>query len=236
MHYVPLTWPFFGLLWLLFATMVVMVQIGLLRYVFEALGVSRRYMLLLLAGCLLGSYVNIPVAQLPPEHIRSHEIFSVWGISYVVPVVRAWPGTVLAVNLGGAIIPVILSIYLIFKSGEFFNCFLATVMVTVVVHQMARPVPGIGIVVPTIIPPLITAAVALFLSRWHAPAVAYVAGSLGTLIGADLLNLKRVSGMGAPIASIGGAGKFDGIFLTGVAAMLLAGLIGGARHRAREES
>jgi uncharacterized membrane protein len=235
MHYVPLTWPFFGLLWLLFAMMVVLVQIGLLRFVFETLGVSRRYMLLLLVCCLLGSYVNIPVARLPPGHIRSGMIVRAFGISYVVPVVREWPGTVLAVNLGGAIIPVILSIYLIFKSGEFFNSFLAIALVTVVVHQMARPVPGIGIVVPTFIPPLITAAVALALSRRHAPAVAYVAGSIGTLVGADLLNLNRVGGMAAPIASIGGAGKFDGIFLTGIVAMLLAGIIGGFRHRAPME-
>ena len=232
MDYVPLTWPFLVLLWLLFGMMVVFVEIGLLRYAFETLGVSRRYMLLLLVGCLLGSYVNIPLARLPPEYIRSGEIVRFWGTSYVVPVVREWPGTVLAVNLGGAIIPVILSLYLILKSGEFFNSFLAIVLVTVVVHQMARPVPGIGIVVPTLIPPLITAAVALALSRRHAPAVAYVAGSIGTLVGADLLNLRHVGGMGAPIASIGGAGKFDGIFLTGIVAMLLAGIIGGYRHRA----
>ncbi len=235
MDYVPLTWPFLALLWFVFAMMVVLVEIGLLRYVFETLGVSRRYMLLLLVGCLLGSYVNIPVARLPPEYIRSGEIVSAFGISWVVPVLRASSGTVLAVNLGGAIIPVILSIYLIFKSGEFFNCFLAIVLVTFVVHQMARPVPGVGIVVPTFIPPLITAAVALMLSRRHAPAVAYVAGSIGTLVGADLLNLRRVTGMGAPIASIGGAGKFDGIFLTGIVAMLLAGIIGGFRHRAQAE-
>jgi uncharacterized membrane protein len=235
MHYVPLRWPFLGLLWLLMAMMVVLVQIGLLRYVFETLGVSRRYMLLLLVCCLLGSYVNIPVAKLPPRYIQSREVFRVFGSRYVVPVVREWSGTVLAVNLGGAIIPVILSIYLIFKSGEFFNSFLAIVVVTFVVHKMARAAPGIGIVVPTFIPPLITAAVALALSRQHAPAVAYVAGSIGTLIGADLLNLDRVGGMGAPIASIGGAGKFDGIFLTGIVAMLLAGVIGGFRHRAPVE-
>jgi uncharacterized membrane protein len=192
-------------------------------------------MLLLLVCCLLGSYVNIPVAKLPPEYIRSGEIVRVYGINHVVPVVREWPGTVLAVNLGGAIIPVILSMYLIFKSGEFFNSFLAIVLVTFVVHQMARPVPGVGIAVPTFIPPLITAVVALALSRRHAPALAYVAGSIGTLVGADLLNLKRVGGMGAPIASIGGAGKFDGIFLTGIVAMLLAGIIGGFRHRAPVE-
>jgi uncharacterized membrane protein len=236
MNYVPLTWAFFGLLWFVFAIIVVLAEIGLLRYVFETLGVSQRYMLLLLVCSLLGSYVNIPVATLPPEYIRSGEIVRVFGMSYVVPVVREWPGTVLAVNLGGAVIPVVLSIYLIFKSGEFFNCFLAVVMVSFLVHRMARPVPGVGIVVPTLIPPLVTAVIALLLSRRHAPAVAYVSGSIGTLVGADLLNLKRVIGMGAPIASIGGAGKFDGIFLTGIVAMLLAGIIGGYRHRASLES
>ena len=54
--------------------------------------------------------------------------------------------------------------------------------------------------------------------------LAYIAGGLGTLIGADLTNLDKVRGLGAPVASIGGAGTFDGIFLTGILAVLLAGL------------
>jgi uncharacterized membrane protein len=53
-------------------------------------------------------------------------------------------------------------------------------------------------------------------------AYAYIAGSLGTLIGADLLNLDKVRGLGAPVVSIGGAGTFDGIFLAGIVAVLLA--------------
>ena len=53
--------------------------------------------------------------------------------------------------------------------------------------------------------------------------IAYVSGSLGTLIGADLLNLHRIAYLGAPVASIGGAGTFDGVFLTGIVAILLAG-------------
>ena len=55
-------------------------------------------------------------------------------------------------------------------------------------------------------------------------AVAYVAGTLGTLTGADVLNLPRVRSLGAPVVSIGGAGTFDGVFLTGLAAVLLASL------------
>jgi uncharacterized membrane protein len=46
---------------------------------------------------------------------------------------------------------------------------------------------------------------------------------VGTLIGADLLNLDVVRGLGAPVASIDGAGTFDGIFLIGGMAVLLAG-------------
>jgi len=68
----------------------------------------------------------------------------------------------------------------------------------------------------------VAATTALLLSRKSAPALAYVTGSLGTLIGADLLNLDKIQGLGAPVASIGGAGTFDGIFLTGILAVLLA--------------
>ena len=59
-------------------------------------------------------------------------------------------------------------------------------------------------------------------------AVASVSGSLGTLIGADLLNLGRIQGLGAPVMSIGGAGTFDGIFLTGIMAVRLASFAGRA--------
>ena len=54
--------------------------------------------------------------------------------------------------------------------------------------------------------------------------IAYVSGVLGTLIGADLTNLDRIANLGAPVASIGGAGIFDGVFLTGIVAVLLARL------------
>ena len=52
-------------------------------------------------------------------------------------------------------------------------------------------------------------------------ALAYVSGVLGTLIGADLTNLGAIKKIGAPVASIGGAGTFDGVFLSGIIAVLL---------------
>jgi uncharacterized membrane protein len=181
----------------------------------------------LLLCSLLGSYINIPLFQLPPEQVVSGSSVSFFGVTYVVPVVENWPGTVIAVNLGGAVVPALLSLYLLAKQRLFLRGLAAILVVTACVHLMAYPVRGVGIAEPTFIPPLIASAIALLLSRESAPALAYIGGSLGTLIGADLLNLGRIQGLGAPVASIGGAGTFDGIFLTGILALLLASLLGG---------
>jgi hypothetical protein len=92
------------------------------------------------------------------------------------------------------------------------------------IHWMAYPVSGVGIAVPVFVPVVVTAIVAMLPSREDVAPLAYIAGSLGTLIGADFANLDKVRGLGAPVASIGGAGTFDGIFLTGILAVLLASL------------
>src|SRR5262249_59372698 len=86
----------------------------------------------------------------------------------------------------------------------------------------AESVRVVGIRVPMIAPPLIAAGVALILAFRRAPPLAYVAGSMGTLIGADLLNLTRVARIGAPAVSIGGAGTFGRGVLTGLIAGLTA--------------
>jgi uncharacterized membrane protein len=233
MFYSPLALIFLLAFWFLFALLIGLIQIGILQYVFESMGVSRRYLMALLLFSLLGSYVNIPIAHLPGEHVRTGQVIDFFGMQYVVPVVVNSPGTVLAVNVGGAVIPFILSMYLIVKNRLYGQSLIAVGLVAVVVHAMARPVPGVGIAVPIFIPPLVTAIVALGLRRWNPAPLAYVAGSMGTLIGADLLNLAKVRDLGAPVASIGGAGKFDGIFLTGVVAVLLTSIVSGARHSRR---
>jgi uncharacterized membrane protein len=230
MQYIPIGLPFFLAFWVLFGLLVLLIQIGILEYVFESMGVNRRYMFSLLVGCLLGSYINIPVAELPAEPVRAGQIVDFFGMQYVVPVVINRPGTVVAVNLGGAIIPFVLSMYLIIKHRLFVESVLGVGIVAVAVHLMAHTVPGVGIAVPLFIPPLITALVAVSISRWSAGPLAYISGSLGTLVGADLWNLGKLRGLGAPVASIGGAGKFDGIFLTGIVAVLLAGILRGHRR------
>lgn len=222
MHYFPLAWPFLLALALLFIVVVALIEFGILKYAYERMGIPPRHVFGVLLLSLLGSAVNIPVAQLPPEQMVSGRLVDFFGVQYVVPVVQESPGTVIAVNVGGALIPVILSLYLMMKNRLYVRSVLAVAVVALVTHQMAYPVRGVGISVPIFIPPLVAAVTALVLGWRRAAPLAYIAGSMGTLIGADLLNLGRIQGLGAPVASIGGAGTFDGVFLSGILAVLLS--------------
>ena len=226
LQYLPLALPHFSALALIFIFLVAWIEVQALRTAYLSMGLGRHAALLLLLASLAGSYLNIPVAHLPAQHIISGQEVWFFGMHYVIPTVIDQPGTVIAVNVGGAVIPGLLSAYLYVKDRLWMSAIIVTVVVAAVCHWLARPVPGLGIALPVFVPPLSAAAAALLLSRRHAAPLAYIGGSLGTLIGADLLNLGKVQGLGAPVASIGGAGTFDGIFLTGVLAVLIASIFG----------
>lgn len=236
MHYFPLAWPFILALAVIFLFLVALVELGVLKYAYERMGIPPRYVLAVLLLSLLGSAINIPVAQLAPEEMVSARLVDFFGLQYVVPVVKEWPGTVIAVNVGGALIPILLSIYLLVKNRMYVRSAVAVAVVTLVVYLLAVPVRGVGISVPIFVPPVVAALVALLLGWRRAAPLAYIAGSLGTLIGADLLNLGKVQGLGAPIASIGGAGTFDGVFITGILAVLLSSMFGGNPGEPRTEN
>lgn len=201
---------------------------------FTKLGFSWREALLILLLTLAGSFVNVPVRTLESRAAPAYDRYvAVYGRFYRIP--EPVQRTVLAVNVGGALIPLVISLYLLYDSvvisGGYLVMGLAlagVAVVTVVTKLVARPVPGLGIATPFFIPPLAALIAALVLSTFagEVPAaaviIAYVSGTLGTLIGADLLNLGHIAELGAPMASIGGAGTFDGIFLSGIIAALLA--------------
>ena len=226
MHYLPLTPALFSILVILVVGLVILIQLRILRYAYMRLGISPGAALLLLFGSLIGSYFNIPVGYLPGTLMRSGEIVDYFGMQYVVPLVVRSQGTVLAVNVGGAVIPTLMSAYLVLRYQLWLKAAIAFI-----IHTMATPVAGIGIAVPVFAPVVTTAILAFILSREYAAPLAYIGGSMGTLIGADLLNLDKISSLGAPVASIGGAGTFDGIFLTGILAVLLAGIASPPRPR-----
>ena len=149
--------------------------------------------MLLLFGSLIGSYFNIPITILPGPLVRSGQIVDFFGMQYVVPLVTSWPGTVLAVNVGGAVIPTIMSTYLVIRYQLWLKSAIAIAAIAFIIHSMATPVHGIGIAVPVFAPVVTTAILAFILSREYAAPLAYIGGSMGTLIGADLLNLDKIS-------------------------------------------
>ncbi|HEY4806532.1 MAG TPA: DUF1614 domain-containing protein [Roseiarcus sp.] len=225
MHYFPVGIGVATLFFAILLGLLVLIQIGLLGRVYAALGLDPGVATLVLFGSLIGSYINLPLVRLPEQRVVSREVVEVFGVPFLAPVTVDWPGTILAINVGGAVIPIMLSFYLLLRYDLWWLGAAATAIVAFVVHRMATPIPGVGISVPTFAPPLLAAGVALVLSRRLAAPIAYIGGSLGVLVGADLLNLGRLRSLGAPVASIGGAGTFDGIFLTGVIAVLLASLV-----------
>ena len=230
-HYLPLTPGFFSILLVLLAGLIFLIQLRILRYAYMKLGVGPGAALFLLFGSLIGSYFNLPIAVLPGKPVMAGQIIEFYGMQYVVPQVVSWPGTVLAVNVGGAVIPTMMSTYLVIRYQLWLKAAIATAVIAFVIHSMATPVAGIGIAVPVFAPVVTTAILAFILSREYAAPLAYVGGSMGTLIGADILNLDKITNLGAPVASIGGAGTFDGIFLTGILAVLLADITSPSRPR-----
>jgi len=204
--------------------------LGVAGTAFTRLGFSWGFALFLMAISLLGSGINIPIFRIHSSTpLLRNSCIQVFGVAYCIPVIdNIYESTLIAINLGGAVMPCLISLYLLYEFPEAVNfAVVAVIFVSILMYKIARPVKGLGIVTPALLPPLVAAIVTLVMTTFlSAPneykfIIAYIGGTLGTLIGADLLNLNKVRDLGAPVASIGGAGTFDGIFLVGLLAVLL---------------
>jgi uncharacterized membrane protein len=221
--------PFLALYAIVFffvlAFLFILVEIHVINYAFVSLGLPPELAFTALLVSLVGSYINIPITRVAAGQPHPAEIVRSFGVRYRVPTRYVTGSTILAVNVGGAVVPVLISIYLLMQMPAIVvPALIGVAIVTAIVHRFAMPVPGMGIATPMLIPPIVAALCGYFLgsSEHHRDAVAFISGVIGTLIGADLLNLRNLRDLGAPVASIGGAGTFDGIFLTGIVAVLLA--------------
>jgi uncharacterized membrane protein len=200
-----------------------LVQFGVFALAFSRLGIPPEHLFSLLFLSIAGSMINIPIRRIALEsEPEEWELVSFFGMRFRPPAWSPRREMILAVNVGGALIPTCLSVYLLAHGANPIRMLIALAIVTYIVYKMARTVPGVGIATPMFIPPIAAAVVSLLINNEWAPATAYVAGTLGTLIGADILHLDKLRHLNAPVASIGGAGTFDGIFLTGILAVLLA--------------
>jgi uncharacterized membrane protein len=185
---------------------------------FENLGISPEATLLILFFILTGSLINIPLTKKKLTLVRESRFFGFFSR----PRIEA---NYLAINLGGAIIPALLSIYFLFlafiRGFGLTPILVAIFLMTIISKVFSRVVPGRGIVIPPLIPPLFSAFFALILVPGFKAPTAFISGVLGTLIGADILNLYKIRHYRGYL-SIGGAGVFDGIFLVGVVSALIS--------------
>jgi len=207
-----------------FMLVVTTVFLELTGAAFMELGLGRIGAALVIGGSLLGSFINIPILRIDTEvYEPAEEYVRAFGKLYRVRRVETGGTTVLAINVGGALIPSLVSVYLLLRYPMLLpQAMLGIAVVSVVAHVVARPTRGVGVVMPAFIGPVTAAVVALFVPSSVPYVIAYVSGVLGTLIGADLTHLASISKLGAGVASIGGAGTFDGVFLSGILAVLLA--------------
>ena len=206
----------FAILLLVLIVALGLLFVGVLGVAFREVGFNIETVALILVGTFLGSFINIPLLKLKAcVPIVREETASFFGVIYRIPRMEYGETvTMLAVNVGGALIPSAVSIYLLLKAPQtaLVYCFLGVVVVALITRAIARPVKGVGIVTPALVSPIAAALLGIFLPSGAPRIVAYVSGVIGTLVGADLSNLKNIPKLGAPMASIGGAGTFDGVF------------------------
>jgi uncharacterized membrane protein len=219
MFFLPIALLIFLFFILFLPVLLILVYFHIVTLGFERLGISSSATIFLLLLILIGSAVNIPLTKRKLVCLTRPRFFGLFR----APRVEVQG---IAINLGGGILPILLSFYflfLIWKSGfELKPVLIVTFLMIILSKFLSRAIPGVGISLPAFIPPIFSAIFALILAPSFAAPTAFIAGVLGTLIGADILNLRKFQKYGGYL-SIGGAGVFDGIFLVGIASALLAG-------------
>ena len=200
--------------------------LGIIGGALKSLGFSGWEIFFLILASVIGSFINIPVTRIAGVRNREYPFRDHFGRIYAT----------VAVNVGGAVIPLLVVLYLVYyvlSSPAVFPTPFAVIfggcagilLVAGITHSVAKVVPGMGVATPIFIPPLCALICGLLFSFGDplaAPPIAFASGTMGTLIGADLLNWRHLDKIGAPMVSIGGAGTFDGIFLSGILAAFLA--------------
>ena len=217
--------------YLIMGVLVFLTATGYFATLFSQYGVPYAIAGFLAFNVSLLSLALSPVNVVVKERVRKVavpevDVVYVLGIPYYIPRIRVMEDkSVTAVNLGGAVIPVLISLALLgvltSRLAEFLIVLAGTTLVS---YVSAKPVRGVGIVMSPLIPPLASLVASLVLFAGHydlIPAVAYAASVLGSLIGADLLHLRELEETNPPVLSIGGAGTFDGIFMSGLLSLFL---------------
>lgn len=192
------------------------------------LGLGPVSSLVVALGIFLGGAVNIPVARIEQTELVEYRPTQILGLDRLLArPMRRQSYTTLAVNLGGCLVPTALAGYQIGRlvlqapAPALLALGAALILNVGLCYYFAVPVAGKGIALQPLIPAGAAALSGLILAPAWAPPIAFSAGVLGPLLGADLLHLDDIAEIGTGMASIGGAGTFDGVVLSGLVATVL---------------
>ncbi|MEO0852542.1 MAG: DUF1614 domain-containing protein [Cyanobacteria bacterium J06648_11] len=222
MIYLPGSLLLFLLLLLLLPFLGLALAVDIVQTAAGKLGFSPGMGLALLLAIIIGSTVNIPLYSVQSTVPIADDFVTYFMRQYRgLPLHRVRAQTVIALNVGGGLIPVVLAVYQVFQAS-LGAIAIVTIAVTIASYFAAQVVPGIGIQMNPLVSPLVAVVVASLVAATAAAPVAFAGGVFGTLIGADLLHLREIETRTAGVLSIGGAGVFDGIALCGLLALLLS--------------
>lgn len=194
----------------------VIVYLGLAHRALDRMRLSDQGALVAIGAIILGSFINIPIPFAPFKT---------------------------SINVGGALVPVGLAIYLLARAGsrvEWVRALAATAVTAAAVYVIGslvnsgstvEPAGRFAIIDAIYLYPLVGGLVAYLIGRSRRSA--FIAATLGVLL-VDIAHYFWLVGSGAPsnyTVSIGGAGAFDTIVLAGIVGVLLAEVIGETRER-----
>lgn len=192
-----------------------LVFFGVAQRALDRMRLSDKGALAVILAIIVGSFINIPIPGLR------------------VP---------MQINVGGALVPVALAIYLLAKAGtgkEISRALIASVLTGVAIwftstrfmSGLREPAGGsLNFIDPLYVFPIIAAIIAYVAGRSRRSA--FIGATLGVILWdvANYFYLLRNNATNVT-KSIGGAGAFDSIVISGILAILLADLIGETRER-----
>ncbi|MFA4848602.1 MAG: DUF1614 domain-containing protein [Methanoregula sp.] len=205
--------------------------LGVIGAAFTKLGFSWISAIAVVLLMLFGSYVNIPVYTIKRDMVRvSPDTTSGYGANSPWSPAPVW-NTIISINLGGAILPICISLYLLYQAVLITGASLLVpvgagiALVALITFVSTRPVPGVGLRVPLIIPALTALLMGVLLfggAGIPATVLAFVSGTIGILLGGNLAHLHRIKDLDVADVSIGGAGTFGAIFICCILPALIA--------------
>lgn len=187
----------------------ILILLGLAQQVLDRLYLNDKQALIVLAAMVVGSFIEIPLYRGQPP---------------------------VSINLGGALIPLALSIYVLYRAGtarETNRGILGALLVGALIYGVAKLYKfdiNAGIIEPQYLWGIIAGVTAYIIGRSRR--LAFIGATSGVIL-ADVAHAVEgvIRGARYGPTRIGGAGVLDTVVLAGIIGVVLAEVIGESRER-----